>query len=424
MHMENIFYRRDRFARNPLFESDEAEEKPKKKMRPIPVSPQMETEEQGKQKAYEKLAKYFYRLGMAGNMPHMPIMKNDEVDIPDDWIDPKLKGKISGKIQDKEFRKNDVLWDADDEMEKLEKEVEMNVHGEDGSEDDEFDDFDYKDNHFGDDADTDDLDTSDMESSGGGGSASSSKQSEQERLKQAIDDAIDKLRGSKDSDKDGDNGGQDGQQGGQQGGGQDGGQDGQQGGGQDGGQDGQQGGGQDDGQDGSQSGSQFGGDNSSDDGYGMSSKEKSLRDLKKAIDSGDLDRAEKSFDDAKKMEGGDGELAGQTLVDVDDEDISNDMRKAGVSESDIKKMQDISNDNSNSGNDEEMRELAREVADGLEKKCQKKGGSALAKSVVRNALKSKIDNCEWRKLLEMFLKSKAINDGEMSKSKSGYKYGY
>ena len=161
----NIFEQLDKIL-NSINESekvDTAKEKAERIVKAIPVNPEMETEEQGRQKAWEKLAKYFYKLSMGGK-PDNKLTRKDDIDLPDDFLDPKMKGKMSGKMEDKEFEANKVVWDQDEEMEKLEKEIDVDMH----SSDDDFDDFDYRDNSFGDDIDKDELDTDDLDNDGGG----------------------------------------------------------------------------------------------------------------------------------------------------------------------------------------------------------------------------------------------------------------
>ena len=181
----NIFEELDKILKsvNESEEVETAKEKAERIVKAIPVNPEMETEEQGKQKAWEKLAKYFYKLS-SGGMPGDKLTRNDDIDLPDDFLDPKMKGKMSGKMEDKEFEANKVVWDQDEEMEKLEKDIEVNMHGSD----DDFDDFDYRDNSFGDDRDMDDVDTDDLENDGGG-SGDDSDKSEDEKLRDTIDNA-------------------------------------------------------------------------------------------------------------------------------------------------------------------------------------------------------------------------------------------
>ena len=108
----NIFEQLDKIL-NSVNESEEVEtakEKAERIVKAIPVNPEMETEEQGRQKAWEKLAKYFYNLSMGGS-PGGKLTRKDDIDLPDDFLDPKMKGKMSGKIEDKEFEANKVVWD-------------------------------------------------------------------------------------------------------------------------------------------------------------------------------------------------------------------------------------------------------------------------------------------------------------------------
>ena len=427
--MSKIFDELDRIlksineAEEPVAE-ETAKEKAEKMVKSIPINPEMETADQGKKKAWEKICKYFYDLSM-GSMPGGGLSRKDDIDIPDDFLDPKMKGKISGKMEDKEFEKNTVVWDEDKEMEKLEKDVEIHSQGES----DEFDDFDYRDNTFGDDADMDDVDTDDMEGGGGGGGDSSDK-SEDEKLKDAIDDALDEMSDS--GDLDGDDGGEEGgESGGQEGGQQ---QGGQQQGGEEGGQ--QQGGSSGSQQSGGEDGGDSGGDMESGDGESgkhsssshkpMSKKDQRLKDLKDAIDKGDAEEVQQNIDDIKEGGDGSGELAGERIGDVSDKDLRGDMSKAGVSKKDIDEMSKASMDDSaiNDMSEEEMDSMRKKVVDGLEKKCAKKGGSALAKTIVKNALKSKVNDDEWRNMLKLFLKSKAVNNGDMSKADKGLKYGH
>ena len=391
----NIFEQLDKIL-NSVNESekvDTAKEKAERIVKAIPVNPEMETEEQGRQKALEKLAKYFYKISMGGK-PDNKLTRKDDIDLPDDFLDPKMKGKMSGKIEDKEFEANKVVWDQDEEMEKLEKDIEVNMHGSD----DDFDDFDYRDNSFGDDIDKDELDTDDLENDGGG-SGDDSDKSEDEKLRDTIDNALDKMSDSGDLD-DGDQ--QSGQQGGQEGGQQ---------GGQEGGQQG-----------GSKEGS--GGKNSGN-GAPETRKDKRLKELKNAIDNNDTKAMDQSIDKLKEGGDGSGELAGERIGEVSDKDLRGDMSKAGISEKDIEEMSKASKDNKmGEMSEEEAKKLKKHVVDGLEKKCGEKGGSALAKTIVKNALKSKVNDDEWRNMLKLFLKSKSVNSGDMSKTKNGIKFGH
>lgn len=397
----NIFEQLDKIL-NSINESekvDTAKEKAERIVKAIPVNPEMETEEQGRQKAWEKLAKYFYKLSMGGK-PDNKLTRKDDIDLPDDFLDPKMKGKMSGKMEDKEFEANKVVWDQDEEMEKLEKEIDVNMH----SSDDDFDDFDYRDNSFGDDIDKDELDTDDLDNDGGG-SGDDYDKSEDEKLRDTIDDALDKMSDSGDLD-DGD------QQSGQQGGSQ---------------QGGQQGGSQQGGQQGGQQGESMEGSGGKNSGNGApeTRKDKRLKELKNAIDNNDTKAMDQSIDKLKEGGDGSGELAGERIGEVSDKDLRGDMSKAGISEKDIEEMSKASKDNKmGEMSEEEAKKLKKHVVDGLEKKCKEKGGSALAKTIVKNALKSKVNDDEWRNMLKLFLKSKSVNSGDMSKTKNGIKFGH
>lgn len=382
--MRTIFEELDKII-NSVNESVDSE--PEVKVKPIPVNPKMETAEQGIETALGKIAKYFYRLSMGGDNGEPSI--NDDVELPDDFIEPELKGKMSGKMEDKEFKKNKVLWDSDEEMEKMKKEVEVNMDGSD----DDFDDFDYQDNEFGDDdADTSDLDTEDMDLSGGSGSSDDSDKSENDRLKDAIDKAIDKMKQDKDS-------------------------------------------GSESGKSGSQSsGSDSSGEGSSSEGEGegsrtsgkpMSEKDRKLTELQDALDNDDEGGFDSAMDKLKEGEDGTGKLAGEHRTDISDDDLKSDMSRAGISDEDIDEMTSTKNDDTTSEmSKDELDKIKKGVIDGLEKKCEKRGGSALAKTVVKNALRAKIENDEWREMLKVFLKAKSIMKGSTSKAKNKTVYGH
>ena len=350
-----------------------------------PINPDMETADQGMEKALEKIAMYFYKLSMEGGGSGPQV--DDNIDLPDDFIDPILKGKMDN-FKDKTFQKNKVVWDKED-LEKLKKEIEVNTSGES---DDDFDDFDYRDNDFGD----NDVDTSELESNSDGSGSSSSSQSEKERLQDAINDAINKLK----SDRGMNNQDSGSQQGGQQSG-------------QQSGQQGSQ-----------QGGQQSGGSQASRSGAGTE-RDRMLSELQDAIGRGDNSAAERLSEKIKEGDDGSGKLAGEHIGNVSDENLNNDMKNAGVNEGDIEEMNKMKDDDGlDDINDDEIKDLKREIVKGLEKKCEKKGGSALAKTIVRNALKVKIEDEEWRKMLKLFLKSKSVKNGSMSEVENDVKYGH
>ena len=346
-----------------------------------PINPDMETADQGMEKALEKIAMYFYKLSMEGGGSGPQV--DDNIDLPDDFIDPILKGKMDN-FKDKTFQKNKVAWDKED-LEKLKKEIEVNTSGES---DDDFDDFDYRDNDFGD----DDVDTSELESNSDGSGGSSSSQSEKERLQDAINDAINKLKSDR---------GMNNQDSGSQQGGQQSGQQGSQ-----------------------QGGQQSGGSQASRSGAGTE-RDRMLSELQDAIGRGDNSAAERLSEKIKEGDDGSGKLAGEHIGNVSDENLNNDMKNAGVNEGDIEEMNKMKDDDGlDDINDDEIKDLKREIVKGLEKKCEKKGGSALAKTIVRNALRAKIEDEEWRKMLKLFLKSKSVKNGSMSEVENDVKYGH
>ena len=437
--MMSIFEQLDAILKS-VNESAESESSAERVVKAIPISPEMKTSEQGEQKAREKISKYFYDLTM-GSSEDAGLTATDKMELPDTWLDPKMKGKMSGKIEDKEFEKNRVIWDQDEEIEKLEKDVNVDMVGEDT----EFDDFDYKDNQFGDEGDMDDVDTDDLDPSGGGGSGSDSSKSEDEKLRDAIDDALDSMSDDglgpdgepgEDGNQGGGQPGEGGKEGGQPGEGRQPGDDGY-------GPDGVPGGGGEEGEEEGEEGGQSGkgghpGEDGPDgpDGHPgepgsgnggtpKSKKDEKLRELKKALDENDREGVEQSIEGIKNGGDGFGNLAGQEIGEVSDKDIKGDMEKAGVSKEDIEKMSKASAENPMDGvSEEESEKLKKSVVDGLEKKCAKKGGSALAKTIVKHAMKSRLNNDEWKTMMKVFLKSKAINSGDMSKTKNGIKWGH
>ena len=394
----------------------ESESVSKVKESDIPIHPEMETKEQGERAAAEKILKLFQKLKM-GSGSGKEEVKDSKPEIPDDIIDPMMK-EAPKSSKDKTFEKNKLTgWDEKSD-EKIKKEVDVDS-GE--KEDDEFDDFDYHKNHFGDEEDDDTPDYDDDDD-----------RSEDEKLKDSIEDAIDSLNGGGDDDNEADWGDddsgadwgddeQDGEQQGEQKSGQSGqSQQGEQKSGQS--QQGEQKDGQDD--DGEQKASSSGGSNKRET---MSQKQKRLEDLKKSLESDDM----KDFDD-KMREIKDTtevpeehETVGGQIEKPSDEDFKEDMKKAGFDDKTIDDMTDKKNvDGNEDYNEKEMEELKKQVVDGLEDACKKKGGSALASTIVKNSLKRKINNEEWKEMLKVFLKGKSVGVGSMSTSNKGIKWGH
>ena len=397
----------------------ESEGVSKTKESDIPIHPEMETKEQGEMAAAEKIVKLFQKLTAGGGGGGKDEVKDSKPEIPDDLIDPMMK-EAPKSSKDKTFEKNKLAgWDEKSD-EKFKKEVDVDS-GRD--EDDEFDDFDYRNNPFGDEDDEDE--TSDYDDD---------DRSEDEKLKDTIDDAIDSLSGDKnednDYDEDGDDSGADwgDDDGGEDGDGQEGGQSGEQQGGQKGGT--QQGKEQEgaDGQD-SQNDESGNGSTSKNGGKRESSsqKQKRLEDLKKSLESDDMrdfdDKMREIKDTTEVPE--EHEIVGGQIEKPSDEDFKEDMKKGGFDDKTIDDMTKKKNiDGNEDYNEKEMEELKKQVVDGLEDACKKKGGSALASTIVKNSLKRKINDEEWREMLKLFLKGKSVGVGSMSSSNKGIKWGH
>lgn len=380
----------------------------------IPIHPEMETKEQGKIAAAEKIIKLFQKL-KAGSGSGDEEVKDSKPEIPDDIIDPMMK-EAPKSSKDKSFEKNKLTgWDEESD-EKIKKEVEIDS---DNKEDDEFDDFDYKNNEFGD--EDDDDNTTDYDDD---------DRSEDEKLKDAIDDAIDSLNDNKDEyggdsdgdsgdddsgadwgDEESDNGGQSGQNGGQQ---------------SDNSQNGEQ---QSNGEqnDNEEQGSTSANGSSGGKKESMSQKQKRLEDLKKSLDSDDMKDFNEKMSEIKDATDvpEDNDIPGGQIETPSDEKFKEDMKKGGFDEKTIDEMTKKKNINGNEDyNEKEMEELKKQVVDGLEDACKKKGGSALATTIVKNSLKRKINDEEWREILKLFLKGKSIGAGSMSTSNKGIKWGH
>lgn len=418
---------------NILLSESKGEDKVKKS--DIPIHPEMETKEQGEMSAAEKFLKLFQKLKMSSGSGKEDI-KDSKPEVPDEVIDPMMK-ELPKSSKDKSFEKNKLVgWDKNDD-EKIGKEVYVDDNDEEDEEEDESDDFDYKKNEFGDEDDED-------------------EKSEDEKLKDTINDAIDSLSddgddsdggdgGDDDSganwgdDSDGDGGDDDSGSGVNRGNGDDDGDDGQQGGDS---RSGKTSGGKMDGekQSGSQNGGQQGKDNQnfSDDGksgksttkYGsenetISQKQKRLNDLKKSLESDNLDDFNKKMEEVKNSTDTDTvDPVGGSIDTPSDESFKKDMKRGGFDDETIEKMTQEKNSNPNSEiSEEEMDKLKKEVIDGLEKSCEKKGGSSLASTIVKNSLKRKIENEEWKEMMKLFLKGKSIGVGKMSTANKGIKWG-
>ena len=392
----------------------ESKDEPKVKESDIPIHPEMETKEQGEMAAAEKILKLFQKIKASFGSSEEEI-KDSKPEIPDEVIDPMMKERPKSS-KDKSFEKNKLAgWDEESE-EKIKKEVDVDS-GDD--EEDEFDDFDYRRNEFGDEEDDEMPDYDDDE------------KSEDEKLKDSIDDAIDSLSGDEGEDGDGEDGDDSGADWGDEdsnGGGQAGDTNGESGDIQ---SDGQSGDEQNDTQGGGQAGDSNGERKSSTKNGAKpdskSDKRRRLEELKQSLDSGEMkDFGEKmrEIKDATDTPEGDDTPGGQ-IETPSDESFKDDMRKGGFDDKSIEEMTKKKNTNPNDDySEEEMDELKQQVVDGLEDACKKKGGSALASTIVKNSLKRKINDEEWKEMLKVFLKAKSIGVGNMSSANKGIKWGH
>ena len=409
----------------------------------IPIHPEMETREQGEISAAEKILKLFQKLSMGSGGKEE--IKDGKPEIPDDMIDPMLKERPKSS-KEKTFEKNKLAgWDETSD-EKIKKEVDVD---DDGGEDDEFDDFDYRKNPFGDEDNEDEMPEYDDDD-----------RTEDEKLKDSIDDAIDSLDdsadeyGDEDEDDDsgadwgddeyddeyGDGGDDDDWDDDEYGDGDDDYGDEEQG-GEEGGESGQQGSKQSRQQGGEQDGDGDGDENQSDDSNdsgrsstksgakqdSKSDKKRRLEDLKKSLESGDMDDFNDTMEEIKNSTStpNANETPGGQIETPSDEDFRKDMEKAGFDEKTIEEMTNKKNiDGNEDYSEEEMDELRKDVVNGLEDACKKKGGSALASTIVKNALKRKLSNDEWKEMLKVFLKAKSIGAGSMSTANKGIKWGH
>ena len=358
----------------------------------IPIHPEMETKEQGEMAAAEKILKLFQKLQF-GSGDDKESIKDSRPEIPDDMIDPMMKEKPKS-LKDKSFEKNKLAgWDEKSE-EKIKKEVDVDNRKTDI--DDDFDDFDYHKNSFGDEEDDEIIEPEEDDD-----------RSEDEKLKDTIDDAIDSL----DDEQNNNGSGQDGDDSGANWGDEDSEND-EQG--------GQQGGQQGESSKGGKSSSKTGGKKET-----LSQKQKRLEDLKKSIESGEMKDFNDKMDEIKNATdiSDSYDVPGGQIETPSDETFKDEMKKAGFDDKTIDKMNKEKNINGNEDlSEEETEELRKKVIDGLEDACQKKGGSALASTIVKNAVKRKLNNDEWKEMLRVFLKSKSVGVGKMSSTNKDIKW--
>lgn len=345
----------------------------------ISVHKDLSTKEQGESKAYKDFAKYFLNSGSGPS----ELNRDDDIDVPDDFIDPKFKEEMN-KHKDKSFKSNKLEWDKDEDKDKLEKEV-----NDDGEEDDEFDDFDYKDNPFGDEDDDDELD--------GDEDKDEDERTEDEKLKDGIKDTLNDMKDDKES------------------------------------------GDEEQGSAGSSSTSDeldstedSGEDSLPDDSAPKSSskpmnnsgsqhgtkRDKKIKDIEDAIDNGE------EWENDQDGESGEYQEMAGMQKDIDDEAVRKAMENAHLSEEEIEEILKRKNDDTSKEENEQEKEKEKEKIIGeLEKKCPRKGGSALATTIAKAAAKKTLENMEWNKLLEIFLTKHSETYGDRLNAPREIKFG-
>ena len=89
------------------------------------------------------------------------------------------------------------------------------------------------------------------------------------------------------------------------------------------------------------------------------------------------------------------DIPGGQIETPSDEQFKKEMEQAGFDDKTIEDMTKKKNiDGNEDYTEEEMEELKKQVVDGLEDACKKKGGSALASTIVKNATLNTIEDYE------------------------------
>ena len=161
---------------------------------------------------------------------------------------------------------------------------------------------------------------------------------------------------------------------------------------------------------------------------GADKKEKKhIDDLKKSIDEGEEEGKssediakdlEDKISDKKEKKSGSGELAGESLDESpNDESFEEDMKKAGFSDEDIKRMKSDKNTDPSSEIDDDR--VKKEAVAELDRKAKKEGrpNSALSKSIIKSITKGELGDVEWREMVEVFLSKKSKEKGIYGKTK-------
>lgn len=135
------------------------------------------------------------------------------------------------------------------------------------------------------------------------------------------------------------------------------------------------------------------------------------------------DDLSKEINDATNDENvtGSGELAGESLDRTpDDDNLEEDMKKAGFDDKDIDDMKKSKDTDTSDKIDEDR--VAKEAMEEMDKRAKSRGetsGSSLSRTIMRSVLKGEVTNMEWKEMVSIFLKSKSRSSGSsLSKSKS------
>lgn len=347
---------------------------------------EFETEEQARDAARKKVLS---KLKSQETTPKAGTKAKMEMDI-DDSIGGDGKSKSSGNSEDKTFHENALDDEFDDNFEWDDDDFDGEDDDLDGEDDDyEFDDFDYTDKHDGKSTSEETDDKSDKES--GSGETGETKSMDDDEF------ADDDLGDDEDWDLGGDAGDEYDDEG-------------------DGDGDGY-GDGDIDYDDTLDYDSAIDDNNLEDaikksfdrikdDENTSDSLKDTLEDMKSKID--DPEGLSKQIDDmssGKKSEKS--EIPGEMLDDVpSDESFRDDMKSGGFSDDEISDMlKEKEEDMSDLIDDDKIK---KEAIEDLDKKAKEKGegGSALAKTITTSLLSNRVEEQEWKSIIELFLKQR------------------
>ena len=338
---------------------------------------EFETEEQARDAARKKVLS---KLKSQETTPKAGTKGKMEMDI-DDSIGGDDKSKSSGNSEDKTFHENSLDDAFDDNFELEDDDYDGEDDDYDGEDDDyEFDDFDYTDKHYGKSTSDETDDKSDKES-GSGETGETKSMDDDEFTDDDLGDDEDWDLGGDEGDRDGD--------------------------------------GDDDidyddtldydsaiDDNNLEDAIKKSFDRIKDDKNTSDSLKDTLEDMKSKID--DPEGLSKQIDDmssGKKSEKS--EIPGEMLDDVpSDESFRDDMKSGGFSDDEISDMlKEKEEDMSDLIDDDKIK---KEAIEELDKKAKEKGegGSALAKNITTSLLSNRVEEQEWKSIIELFLKQR------------------